>query len=44
MQLQSETIYMVRPSFTAEPDASASRKVIRLARSDGGLMDLDNLS
>ena len=44
MQLQSETIYMVRPSFTAEPDASASRKVIRLAQSDGGLMDLDNLS
>ena len=42
--MQSETISMVRPGFTAEPDASASRKVIRLARVDGGSMQLDNLS
>ena len=42
--MQSETIYMVRPGFTAEPDASASRKVIRLARESGESLYLDNLS
>ena len=41
---QSETIYMVRPGFTAGPDASASRKVIRLARESGESIYLDNLS
>ena len=42
--MQSETIYMVRPGFTAGPDASASRKVIRLARESGESIYLDNLS
>ena len=42
--IESETIYMVRPGFTAGPDGSASRKVIRLARVDGESLYLDNLS
>ncbi len=42
--IEYETISMVRPGFTAEPDASASRKVIRLARESGESLYLDNLS
>ena len=42
--IESETIYMVRPGFTAGPDGPASRKVIRLARVDGESLYLDNLS
>ena len=42
--IEYETIYMVRPGFDAGPDGPASKKVIRLARVDGGSMHLDNLS
>ena len=42
--IEYETIYLVRPFFDAGPDGPASKKVIRLARVDGGSMHLDNLS
>ena len=42
--IEYETIYMVRPGFDAGPDGTALKKVIRLARVDGGSMHLDNLS
>ena len=42
--IEYETISMVRPGFTAGPVGPASKEVIRLARVDGGSMQLDNLS
>ena len=42
--IEYETISVVRPGFTAGPSGPALRKVIRLARVDGGSMHLDNLS